>query len=101
MAAKLPKWQRDEMARYNLSEAEVLAEDERRMWSLDQVHLFCKVLRREVGDGWRWMTAEVREAMVGAHAFNIVRSQDRVAVAPAAMHQLFVDMLRGCGLRSE
>jgi hypothetical protein len=63
-------------------------------WSREQVREFCKRLKNDVGDGWRFMVPEVREAMVARFAFYIAAGQNSETVGCREMMNLFIDM---CG----
>jgi hypothetical protein len=78
-----------------------LFEEERRAWSLDQVKLFSKQLRKDVGGAWEWFTPRMREALVAQAAFVVARAQHKTEVNTDAMNQLLIDMERECGLRKE
>jgi hypothetical protein len=68
-------------------------------WTRAQVREFCKRLKNDVGDGWRYMVPEVQEAMVARFAFFIAAGQHSEKVDCRDMMNLFVDMARAMGLR--
>lgn len=45
-------------------------------------------LRRDVGDGWRWLVPEVRLALVDSVVLAIVRQQDRESITLASIEAL-------------
>jgi hypothetical protein len=67
-------------------------------FSNPQIKLFAKFLKKELGDGWRFMTPEVREAFVSARAFSIIRNQHAESVKVSDMDQLLSGMLTELGL---
>lgn len=75
------------------------AKDRETGWTRSQVREFCKRLKNDVGDGWRFMVPEVQEAMVARFAFFIAAGQHSETVNCRNMMNLYVDMARAMGLK--
>lgn len=67
-------------------------------WSDQQVKSFAKLLRRHVGDGWRYMTEEVRTAIVEARVLGIVCGQVSDTIVRSDVEHLRQRMLEEFGL---
>lgn len=53
------------------------------MSSADRARTLIKTVRKQAGDGWKFLTPELREALVMAAAARLVQSQDLEKYAPA------------------
>jgi hypothetical protein len=58
-------------------------------WDYSTVQMFARQLRTEIGEGWKWMTPAVREALVAQRAFDIARAQHKGTVEVKDMDLLF------------
>ena len=70
-------------------------------WTDRQVKEFSRGLRKAVGDGWRWLTGGVRQALVAERVLQIVLGQHRAVVEIADVESLYRRMLVACGCEDE
>lgn len=68
------------------------------LWSHAQVREFVKLMRRDLADGWRFMTDEVREAFVAQSAFSVARARHAGTVDVNDMDWLLTEMRIEAGL---
>lgn len=64
----------------------------------DQVKLFVRQLRKELGSGWDYFTTDVREAFVARKAFDVIRGQNQESIPVDVMDKLYQAMLVESGL---
>ena len=66
-------------------------------WEPTQAKTFAMNLRKEVGDGWRYMTEDTRRAYAARAVLTVVRMQVR-AVEPRDIDALLADVEKFLGL---
>jgi len=66
-------------------------------WEPRQAKEFARQLRREVGDGWRYMTEDTRRAYAARATLTVVRMQVR-PVQPADIDHLLAGIERALDL---
>ena len=70
-----------------------------RLWDLAQVRLFVNQARDRVGDaGWRFISNEMREALIDSTCLSVVAGSARGGIPCAAAHCLRFDMRTVAGL---
>lgn len=62
-------------------------------WSIGQAKQFVRELRQHVGDGWAWLTPEVRLALVDQKVISVVFGQEREEVRIDDIRMLRLNML--------
>jgi hypothetical protein len=67
-------------------------------WDKAQVKMFVKAVRAEVGDFWKFVTPEIREALIAKRAMLIVIGQNGETQRTEDIEKLFRDMLEEAGL---
>ena len=70
-------------------------------FSRQQAKQIVKQVRNHVREGWNFMTPEVREAMIAAACFSVIRGQMSETVAVKDMDELYGMMLHEAGLLNE
>lgn len=73
-----------------------------RLWPLANVKDFVKRAKDRVGEpGWRYLSHDMREALIAQQALNIVIGNARHDIPGAAVQQLYADMRQAAGLNDE
>ena len=67
-------------------------------WDRQQVKLFVKQIRKDCGDGWRFLVPALRKALVAEYAFHVARGQAAESVRVEDMDKLYQDMIIEAGL---
>lgn len=62
-------------------------------WSTKQAKHFAGELRKHVGDGWTWLTPEVRIALVDQKVLSVVFGQEREDVRIDDVRRLRMEMM--------
>lgn len=63
-----------------------------------QAKLFAKEIRKVWGDGWRFFTPEIRDAIVDSAVFSIIRAQVSESVRIDVMDSLLAAVRHEMGL---
>lgn len=67
-------------------------------WDKQQIKMFVKDVRKSVGAGWSYLGRPVQEALIGAKALQVLRSQAAETVPVEAMDELYFRMMDEAGL---
>lgn len=63
-------------------------------WNRAQVKLFAKAIRSNIGEGWRFLTPEIREAVIAQKALGVVMQQAAESVRVEDVSALYVALLQ-------
>lgn len=70
-----------------------------RLWSTPAVRSFVQQAKDSVGEsGWRYLSVEMREALIAKKALSVAMGLERGEVPCAGIGCLYRDMLRVAGL---
>ena len=76
--------------RHNMDDIDIATVE--RAWTVRQCREFARQLRSSIGDGWRWLTADVREALIAQKVLLIALGQDRDTILVDHLRQLLIDV---------
>ena len=71
------------------------------MWDKRQVKEFVKQVRKDCGDGWKFLVPDIRKALIAERAFHVARGQAAESVSVDAMDKLYHDMMVEAGLMED